>query len=113
MCAVMAEVPADFLQLRRCPSTDIRDEMWDGVLRMPQARISSIRISSINWRPGSAGTGRQCGAVAYDPGVNFALARRLAPQLSHSQPRALGGGLYRPELRRLPGRSAHRGDRDP
>ena len=37
MCAVMAEVPADFLQQRRHRGADIWDEMWEGVLHMPPA----------------------------------------------------------------------------
>ncbi len=37
MRAVMAEVPADFLQLRRHRGADIWDEMWEGVLHMPPA----------------------------------------------------------------------------
>jgi Uma2 family endonuclease len=37
MRAVMAEVPADFLQHRRRRGADIWDEMWEGVLHMPPA----------------------------------------------------------------------------
>ena len=37
MRAVIAEVPADFLELRRRRGADIRDEMWEGVLHMPPA----------------------------------------------------------------------------
>ncbi len=37
MCAVMAEVPADFLHERRQRGADIWDEMWEGVLHMPPA----------------------------------------------------------------------------
>jgi Uma2 family endonuclease len=37
MRAVMAEVPADFLQHRSRRGADIWDEMWEGVLHMPPA----------------------------------------------------------------------------
>jgi putative restriction endonuclease len=37
MRAVIANVPADFLQQRRRRGADIWDEMWEGVLHMPPA----------------------------------------------------------------------------
>jgi Uma2 family endonuclease len=37
MRAVMAEVPADYLQLRRRRGADVWDEMWEGVLHMSPA----------------------------------------------------------------------------
>ena len=74
MCAVMAEVPADFLQRRRHRGADIWDEMWEGVLHMPPARTSNTRISNTSWKPGSARTGRTCAGRRVYHGVNLVPA---------------------------------------